>query len=158
MLAEVEAAKNVMAQTRQPFALPEEAKRSLKETLRKGLHRAQKLTRARILLNLDEGLGPAQIAKDVGVHPNTVHNVRKRAKERGWQAAIEDQPRSGRPPEISGEARAHITALACSDPPQGHERWTLRLLADKAVELEFVDAISHETVREILKKTRSSRT
>ena len=147
-----------MAKAPQPFSLPDEAKRSLKRTLSKGIHSARKLTRARILLKLDEGLGPSQIARELGVHQNTVLNVRKKAKEHGWKHAIEDHPRGGRPPKISGEARAAITALACSDPPQGRARWTLRMLADKAVELGFTDEISYETVREILKKTRSNRT
>jgi transposase len=144
--------------TAQPFSLPDEARRSLKRTLSKGVHAARKLTRARILLKLDQGLGPSQIAREVGVHPNTVINVRKRAIVRGWKEAIEEHPRGGRPPEVSGEARAKITALACSDPPLGRERWTLRLLADKSVELGYADEISYETIRRILKKTRSSRT
>ena len=147
-----------MAKAPQSFSLPEEARRSLKRTLSKGVHSARKLTRARILLKLDQGLGPKQIAQELGVHPNTVLNVRNRAKALGWKEAIEDHPRGGRPPEFSGEARAQITALACSEPPKGRDRWTLRLLADKAVEFGFVDEISHETVREILKKTDSSRT
>lgn len=152
-----------MAKAPQPFSLPEEAKRSLKRMLSKGVHAARKLTRARILLKLDEGLGPKQIAQELGVHANTVLNVRNRANERSWKEAVEDHPRGGRPPEISGGARAEITALACSDPPKGdppkgRQRWTLRLLRDKAVEFGFVDEISHESVREILKKTGSSRT
>ena len=130
----------------------------MKRTLSKGVHSTRKLTRARILLGLDEGLGPSRIAREVGVHHNTVLNVRNRANERGWEEAIEDHPRGGRPQEVSGEARAAITALACSEPLPGHSQWSLRLLADKAVELGFADEISHETVRRILKKTRSSRT
>lgn len=147
-----------MAKTSQPFSLSDEAKCSLKQLLGKGVHYTRKLTRARILLKLDEGLGPAQIARDLDVHPNTVVNVRKRTNERGWEDAIEDHRRGGRPPEVSGEARAAITALACAEPPTGHSQWSLRLLADKAVELGFTDEISHETVRRILKKTCSSRT
>lgn len=154
MIGEVEAAKNTMAKPPQPFSLPEEAQYTLKGMLHKGVHPSRQLTRARILLKLDAGLGPTQIAREVDVHPNTVVNVRNRANERGWKGALEGQAGGGRPPEISGEARAQITALACSDPPQGHGRWTLRLLADKAVELDFVDSISHESVREILKKNR----
>lgn len=147
-----------MAKTPQPFSLPDEARRSLKRTLSKGVHSARKLTRVRILLKLDEGLGPAKIAQTLGVHSNTVLNVRNRANERGWKHAIEDHARAGRPQEVSAEARAKITALACAAPPAGHSQWSLRLLADKGVELGFVDQISHETVRRILKKTSSSRT
>ncbi len=146
-----------MAKTPQPFSLPEAARRSLNDLLNKGIHPARKLNRARILLKLDQGLGPTQVAREVGVCDNTVYNIRNRANEQGWQAAIDEQARSGRPAEISGKARVQITALACSDPPTGHGQWSLRLLADRSVELGYVESISHETVREILKKTRSSR-
>lgn len=145
--------KNTMAKAPQPFSLPEEAKRSLNNLLKKGIHPARKLNRARILLKLDQGLGPAQVVREVGVCENTVYNVRKRANDHGWQIAIGEQPRSGRPAEISGKARVQITALACSDPPTGYAQWSLRLLADRSVELGYVASISHESVREILKKT-----
>jgi putative transposase len=129
----------------------------LSTILSSGTHSARKLRRARILLRLHEGIGPAQIAREVGVHVNTVYNVRRKASA-SWQAALEEEHRSGRPPEIPGEARAQITALACSGAPKGRERWTLRLLADKAVELGFAEGISHQTVKRILKKTSSSHT
>ena len=147
-----------MAKAPQPFSLPDQARRSLNDLLHKGVHPARKLNRARILLKLDQGLGPTQVAREVGVCPNTVYNLRKRANQHGWRTALGEQPRSGRPQEISGKARVQITALACTDPPTGHAHWALRLLADRAVELGYVESISHETVREILKKTRSSRT
>ena len=118
----------------QLFSLPAEAHKPLRALLKKGVHPARKLNRARILLKLGEGLGPAQIAREVGVCEATVYNVRKRANQQGWKAAIEEQTRSGRPPTFSGEDRALVTALACSDPPEGHVRWSLRLLADHAVE------------------------
>ena len=73
-------------------------------------------------------------------------------------AVLQDQPRSGRPIEIDGAQRAKVTALACSDPPEGYAQWTLRLLADKAVELGYCEHISHTEVATILKKTNSSRT
>ncbi|HYA43883.1 MAG TPA: helix-turn-helix domain-containing protein, partial [Syntrophobacteraceae bacterium] len=66
---------------------------------------------------------------------------------------LEEKPRSGKPPKLAGLTAAHITALACSDPPEGRKRWTLRLLADRAVELELVDTISHAGIRKFLKKT-----
>lgn len=147
-----------MAKSPRPFSLPEEGKRALSQMLRKGTHAARDLRRARILLRLDEGLHPDRIAEEVGVHANTVFNTRKKAEEHGWPDAVQEPTRSGRPPEFSGEARARITALACSAPPKGRSRWTLNLLADKAVELGFVDEISHESVRQVLKKTSSSRT
>lgn len=140
------------------FSLPTEAKRPLRAMLRKGIHPARQLSRARVLLKLDEGLGPTQIAREVGVCTATVSNLRHKANTSGWGAALAEEPRGGRPQEISGTSRAQITALACSAAPTGHGRWTLRLLADKAVEFGFVERVSHEAVRGILKKTRSSRT
>lgn len=88
----------------------------------------------------------------------TVFNVKRRYLQEGFEAALQGKPRSGKPPRISGEARAKITALACSQAPEGHARWTLRLLADRAVRLGFVDSISHNAVKGILKKTGSSPT
>jgi transposase len=88
----------------------------------------------------------------------TVYNVKRRYLSGGFASALTDKPRSGKPRQIEGTARAKITALACSSAPDGRARWTLRLLADKAVELGFVESISHQAVKEILKKTLSSRT
>lgn len=141
-----------------PFSLPDEAKADLKRMLSKGTHSARKLTRARILLKLEQRQRPLHIARELDVCENTVYNVRNKAEALGWRAALGERHRSGRPPEISGEARAQITALACSESPLGHSQWSLRLLADKAVERGFVEEISHTSVAEILKKTSSSRT
>jgi transposase len=118
----------------------------------------RKLNRVKILLLADENSekGPKtdkEIAAKLDVSEATVVRTRRRYTEAGLDA-IEEKPRSGRPPEISGDARAQITALACSDTPEGFGRWTLRLLADKAVELEFVESISYKTVGEILKKMK----
>ena len=88
----------------------------------------------------------------------TIFNIKRRYLSQGVDAALYDRPRSGKPPKINGTARARITALACSKAPAGHARWTLRLLADKAVEFGFCESISHETVKEVLKKTDSNHT
>jgi transposase len=103
------------------------------------------------------GQAPADIAPLLQVSQQTVYNVKRRFLEGGLQAALYDQPRSGRPIEIDGTQRAKITALACSTPPAGRARWTLRLLADKAVQLGHVQRLSHTTARQILKKTNSDR-
>jgi putative transposase len=87
----------------------------------------------------------------------TLSTLAERYRENGLQA-LYDRPRSGRPIKIDGEQRAKITALACSTPPEGYAEWSLRLLADKVVELGFSEQISHTHVRTILKKTYSSRT
>ena len=116
---------------------------------------ARKMKRAQMLLKADEGQSEEQIAEAVGTSPSTVHRTRKRFVEEGLEA-LNERPRSGRPREIEGKQEAHIIAMACSDAPEGHARWTLRLLADKAVELEILESISHEGVRNILKKTNLS--
>jgi transposase len=118
----------------------------------------RKLNRVKILLLADESQASGQqtdkaIAEKLDVSMPTIERIRRRYSESGVAVALEEQPRAGRPPGISVEERAKVTALACSTPPEGYQRWSLRLLADKAVELELVDHISHEAVGTILKKT-----
>lgn len=108
--------------------------------------------RAQALLDLDSGATLQHAAARAGVNYNRVAAWRDNYKEQGLQA-LHDKPRSGRPIRIDGPQRAQITALACSAPPAGHARWSLHLLADKAVELGYVEAISHNHVKTILKKT-----
>lgn len=108
--------------------------------------------RARALLALDEGATLQSTAALVEVNYNQVAKWRDRYHQDGL-ALLQDKPRSGRPPQIDGVQRARITALACSTPPQGYARWSLRLLQGKAVELGYVEAISHDSVHQILKKT-----
>jgi len=134
----------------------------VQRVIRKGRAAARKLMHARILLKADSSEGQPgwtdeRIAQALDIHCATVANVRRRFVEEGLDAAL--TPRSGghRPRKLDGDAEAHLIALACGEPPQGHERWTLRLLADRMVELEYVDTVSHETVRQTLKKTSSSR-
>ena len=123
----------------------------------------RKLNRVKILLLADENHANDQktdkaIAAKLDISPATVERIRTRYVQEGLKAALNEKPRKGRPPGLSGDERAKITALACTTPPEGYGRWSLRLLADKAVELEFVETISHKTVGEILKKTLSNRT
>ena len=113
----------------------------------------RKHNRARILDLLARNTPAAEIAALLGCSPTTVYNVKHRYQTEGLESALTEKPRSGKPTRITGEGRARITALACSESPEGHARWTLRLLADKAVELGFCDSISHNHVRQILKKT-----
>lgn len=128
-------------------------KRSLKELINKGVHRSQEIKRARVLLLLNDGKPKRQIAELVEVAYNTVFNVLKAYRRGGLSEALYDAPRSGRAAVLTPVQRAHITALACSAAPSGHSRWTLRLLAERLVELQVVEHISHEHVRRVLKKT-----
>ncbi len=147
-----------MARKAQPINLPADELRSLKTSIGKGATSARVQTRARILDLLHRQHAPADIAAVLEVGIATVFNIKRRYLAEGLGAALHDRPRSGKPCKIGGVARAKITALACSTAPSGHARWTLRLLADKSIELGFVESISHDTVGEVLKKTDSNRT
>ena len=137
--------------------LSEEDRTYLEKLLKKGSLPAKTYKRAIALLELDRGRTFTEVAETVGVVIQTASTWAKKYRETGL-AFLTDKPRPGRPTVIDGLQRAKITALACSDPPEGYERWSLRLLADKAVELAYVEAISYGEVRRILKKTNSSPT
>jgi len=147
-----------MPRKRQIISLSKSDKSSLTKILTKKETSAREQTRARILDLLAREEHPKQIAKLLDVGIATVYNIQKRFLENGFKAALNEKPRSGKPSVIKPEEKARITALACSDAPAGHARWTLRLLADKAVEQGFIEAISHTEVGRILKKTPFLRT
>lgn len=147
-----------MARQTEFIELSKEERSSLKTLFSGGNGSNRKYNRARILDLLARNTKASEIAVLLGCSPTTVYNVKHRYQVEGLESALTEKPRSGKPPRLTGESRARITALACSDAPAGHARWTLRLLADKAVELGFCDAVSHNYVGEILKKTRSDRT
>ena len=142
-----------MARITEFIQLTKEERSSLKTLFRSGKGANRQQTRARILDLLDRKVPPPKIAETLSCAVGTVYNVKRRYLQEGLDAALTDKPRSGKPPSIDGPQRAKITALACSPAPQGHSRWTLRLLADRAVQLGFVESISHNAVKQILKKT-----
>jgi transposase len=140
--------------------LSPEERQELTRLVSAGKRSARTLTRARILLKADQAQGgPAwgdgRIADALGCGRRTVERVRQRLVEEGLDAALTHKPqcRPSRQPVLDGAAEARLIALACSQPPDGRSGWTLRLLADRLVELEVVGAVSHETVRRALKKT-----
>lgn len=147
-----------MTRKARPITLSSNETRSLKNMLTCGTASARVLGRARILDLLHRDHSPAEVAAALQVSRQTVSTVRRRYAGGGLQAALFDQPRSGRPVQIDGRQHAKVTALACSTPPEGRARWTLRLLADKAVELGLCERLSHTKARAILKKTNSGRT
>lgn len=135
-----------------------EAERDAFEALaKKGKSSVRIYPRALGLLELDRGKTLAAVAETTAVTYQTISTLRDKYKEQGL-GCLEDKPRTDRPAEFTGEQRAKITALACSKPPEGHGRWSLRLLAYKVVELGYCDSISHTEVGKILKKTHSSLT
>jgi transposase len=129
----------------------------LENLLKKGSLPAQRYKRALALLELNRGRTFTAVAKIVGVTHQTASTWATKYKETGLEF-LTDKPRPGRPTLINGLQRAKITALACSDPPEGYERWSLRLLAEKAVEIELVESISYGEVHLILKKMNLSLT
>lgn len=133
--------------------LAEENRQALLEMTRKGKINARKLKRAMILLKADEGLTDQQIMGALNVSRPCVERVRKRFVSDGMERALNEDPRPGQKRKLDGRAEATLIATACSNAPEGHAHWSLRLLAGKLVQLQVVDAISHETVRRTLKKT-----
>jgi transposase len=148
----------MMPRNRQIIQLTEQDYRSLTNILSKGKSTARVQTRGRVLDLLHRREHPERIAEILQVGIGTVYNLQKRYVKEGLESALTEKPRSGKPPVITGEMKARITALACSEAPEGHARWTLRLLADKAVEFGLVDSISYKTCGAILKKTNFDRT
>ena len=152
-----------MRKTKYAVELTEAERAQLRTLVGTGIAPARMLTRARILLKADQGEGgaawaDAAIAGALEVHPTTVARIRRQFVEAGVEAALSrKRPDRVYARVLDGTAEAHLVAVACSNPPGGRERWTLRLLADELVRLEVVAAVSHETVRRTLKQTNSNR-
>lgn len=143
--------------------LTDDERQHCRDLLRKGFCAATRRLRAAILLKTDvDGPGwvDERIAEALDCAVATVENIRKRFVLDGFEASLErkKQVRPSKQRTLDGRGEAHLIALACGDPPEGRERWTLKLLANRLVELEIVESISDQTVRRTLKKTRSSRT
>lgn len=124
----------------------------LEGLLRKGKSAARIQTRARILLKAASGCLDAEVMKALAVSAGMVGKTRQRCVEEGVDAALQDRPRPGKTPKLSEKQCAHVIAVACTPAPEGHDHWTLRLLADKIVELDYAESFSHEAVRRLLKK------
>jgi transposase len=124
--------------------------------VRKGKESARVINRARVLLLAHDGKTDDEIVQTLLLSRQMIHNLRRRFQNEAL-GVLYDKPRPGQAPKLDGKAEARLTAIACSTPPTGHSRWSLRLLADELVRLEVVDTISHKTVGQVLKKTISSR-
>ena len=144
--------------TKNPVKLKPKEQKELTQLISKGTEKARKIARARILLMAHEGKTDTYIIEVLKVVRNTIRTVRSRYVQDGLETAINEQARSGAPKKFTGRQEAKITAIACSEAPEGRSRWTLRLIADKVVELKMADDISHQTVKRILKKTNLSLT
>lgn len=137
--------------------LTEEEQDYLKQIVKKGTGRARQIQRAHILLKADvsqgQGWTDQHIRETFHLARNTVSKIRKRFTEVGLEETVKRKhPDREYVTRLDGEQEAHLVALACSEPPEGHARWTLRLLAEHMVTLEYVEQVSYETVRQVLKK------
>ena len=141
-----------MSGKRYAIQLTTEEREQLNRLVRGGKHAARILTRARVLLKLDEGWNVPQIASALDVSDGTVFRIKRRYAAEGLDAVLHDRVQANRFRKLDDKAEAHLIALACSDAPEGHDHWTLQLLADRMVELDVVESLSYETVRLKLKK------
>jgi transposase len=149
-----------MSQKSHRVTLSTQERQYLQKIVESGTDRARKITRCRVLLLADAAKGKTdeEISDALGVCLATIFNIRRRYHQKGLEWAIQEAPRSGQPPKFNGTSMAKITAIACSKPPEGHARWSLRLLADRVIALDIVESISYQSIRNILKKTNLSRT
>jgi len=147
---------------RYTIKLTEAEVEELKSIINKGSHTSQTFRAAYILLNCDKGIYSQkitneEIAKVLKIGMRTIDRVKRRFFEEGMEAALERKPTSRLyERKVDGDVEAKLVSLCCSDPPKGYAKWSLRLLADKMVELNYIDSISYVTVREVLKKTNLS--
>ena len=146
-----------MVQDKYAVRLSGEEREQLRSLVRAGKSSARVVARARILLKSDEGWAAPRVAGALDVALSTVYRIKQRFAEEGIAGVLGDRPQANRPRKLDDRGEAHLIALACSEAPEGHEHWTLRLLAGKVVELGLAESMSHEGVRKRLKKTPSSR-
>ena len=149
-----------MPKKRKAITLTHAERQELDTFVTRGKKSAREITRARILLLAQDGRRVTDIAQTLGVSRGTIYNVYKRYKRQKPRTPLveilEEEPRSGRPLKLDSQVAAKVTLIACSEPPTGRARWTLPRIADKLVTLGVTEAISHESVRQLLKKIASS--
>jgi hypothetical protein len=137
--------------------LSDEERVELSKMVSRGNGSARAIRRANILLKSDAGWSDEAIGQALNVSRQTIHDVRQQCVTEGVVQTLTRKPGPRPQPRLDGVAEAHLIALTCGEPPEGRARWTLRLLAGRMVELGYVDEVSHETVRQVLKKTHSNR-
>ena len=146
-----------MTASKYKVELTESQKRRLSKVAHQGKSPARRVKRALALLKANEGQIDDRIADALSISRRTVVRIRKRFCEEGLESVLNERPRPGQKRKLDERDEAHLVAIACSDPPEGHSRWTLKLLADKVVELDFAESIARETVRLTLKKQTEGR-
>lgn len=137
-----------------PLHLSEDERTHVEVCVRRGKANARTLTRAHVLLKCDDGWSNGEITEAFAISEQTIRNVRQRYADGGVQAVLTDKRQERRRQALTDGQAAHVIAIACSEVPDGHDHWTVRMLAGKAIELGYVRRLSPETVRQLLKKTR----
>lgn len=145
-----------MARPAKPITLTELELTELTAILKKGTHKSRKITRAKALLLMHSGKSQADIALALGIDRNHYFRIKQRYLAGGLAQSLEELPRSGQPAKVTARLEAQITSLACSDAPPGAACWTLSLINEKLIELAYVETISNETIRQVLKKATAN--
>jgi transposase len=145
-----------MPKTTQPIELSAAEQKYLQEYVSQGKRSARAIKRAHLLLQRHAGKSPQESAELAGVSLGTVYNVCHRYHAEGVEAALVEKPRSGQPRKLSLRHEADLTVLACSQPPDGRNQWSVRLLHDKAIEMGIVEDVGRDTIRLFLKKMHSN--
>ncbi len=145
-----------MARPATPVTLTLADQSTLTAIVKKGTHKSRKIRRARALLAMGAGKGRLAVQTEAGMSANQYYCLKRRYLSAGLAEALQERPRSGQPPKVTAALEAQITSLACSDAPAGSARWTLSLLNEKLVSLQYIETISDETIRKVLKKVSSS--
>ena len=145
-----------MARPAAPVILPPADHATLRSIIKKGTYKSRKITRARALLAMGSGKVRLAVQTEAGISANQYHCPKRRYLAAGLSEALKERPRSGQPPKVTAALEAHITRLACREAPAGAARWTLSLRNETVVALAYGPAISNETIRNVLKKARST--
>lgn len=145
-----------MARLTRPIELSAADQARLQAMVKKGQHKSREITRARALLLMATGLSATQVQAKAAISSSQYHQLKGRYFAGGLPAALHERPRPGQPPKVTPALEAQITSLACSDAPAGAARWTLSLLNDSLVSLQYIERLSNETIRQVLKKANSS--
>ena len=146
----------LIARLASPLHLPLSDLSALRATVKKGTRRSRTITRANALLLMGAGGRAAAVQTQVGISSAQYHRIKRRYLAGGLAEALVECPRSGQPLKVTPALEAHITRLACSETPAGAARWTLSLLNETLVSLEYIDKISNESIRQVLKKANSN--
>lgn len=145
-----------MGRIKKPVTLTEAEKSALNDIVKKGTHKSRKIIRARVLLLMNEGKDLAETQQQVKIGSGHFYKIKSRYFEGGLAHALEELPRSGQPRKVTEKLEAQITSIACSAAPAGSARWTLKLINEKVIELNYVESLSQESVRLILKKASAN--